>query len=82
METAKIFLKQVLGDDVVPVKSIEQDAEEAGIASRTLRRASESLRVIKRRGDDGKSCWSLPKQGTCPTWPSVYSWPSWTTWPT
>jgi putative DNA primase/helicase len=60
-EAATDFLRQVLGDDVVPSKSIEAEAKEAGISLRTLRRASDALGVKKRRGEGGKWYWTLPK---------------------
>lgn len=61
LEAATDFLSQVLGADVVPSKSVEAEAKEAGIAWRTVRRASDALGVKKRRGDGGKWYWSLPK---------------------
>jgi hypothetical protein len=60
-DAAADFLQQVLGDDVVPSKSVEAEAKEAGIAWMTVRRAADSLGVKKRRGDGGKWYWSLPK---------------------
>ncbi len=55
------FLQEVLGDDVVPMKSIEAEAKEAGIAWRTVRRAADALGVKSRKGEGGKWYWSLPK---------------------
>lgn len=66
-DAASEFLLQVLGDDVVPTKSVEAEAKEAGIAWRTIRRASDTLGVKKRRGDGGKWYWSLPKSGNLST---------------
>ena len=60
-DAAADFLMQVLGNDVVPTKSIEAEAKEAGISWATLRRASDALGVKKRRGDGGKWYWNLPK---------------------
>ncbi|WP_197387618.1 AAA family ATPase [Ralstonia pseudosolanacearum] len=60
-EAAIEFLKEVLGDDVVPMKSIEAEAKEAGIAWRTVRRAADALGVKSRKGEGGKWYWSLPK---------------------
>jgi putative DNA primase/helicase len=60
-EAAEDFLKHVLGDDVVPVKSIEAEAAEAGVAWRTVRRASDTLKVKKRRGEGGKWYWTMQK---------------------
>jgi hypothetical protein len=59
LEAATDFLMQVLGNDVVPSKAVEVEAKEAGIAWRTVRRASDSLGVLKRRGEGGKWYWSL-----------------------
>ncbi|CAJ0797249.1 AAA family ATPase [Ralstonia holmesii] len=61
LEGAADFLMQVLGNDVVPSKAVEVEAKEAGIAWRTVRRASDSLGVQKRRGEGGKWYWSLAK---------------------
>lgn len=55
------FLKEVLGDDVVPMKAIDAEAKEAGIAWRTVRRAADALGVKSRKGEGGKWYWSLPK---------------------
>ena len=51
----------MLKGDVVPVKEIEAEAKEAGIAWRTIRRASDSLGVLKKRGAENRWYWSLPK---------------------
>jgi len=67
LDAATDFLLQVLGGDVVPTKSIEAEAKEAGIAWRTVRRASDSLSVKKRRGDGGKWYWSLSKPSNLST---------------
>jgi putative DNA primase/helicase len=67
LEAAADFLRQVLGADVVPSKSVEAEARDAGIAWRTVRRASDSLGVKKRRGDGGKWYWSLTKSGNLST---------------
>ncbi|MDH6150541.1 MULTISPECIES: AAA family ATPase [Paraburkholderia] len=61
LDAAADFIQQVLGSDVVPSKSVYAEAKEAGIAKRTLERASEKVAVKKRRGDGGKWYWSMPK---------------------
>lgn len=61
LDSAIVFLREVLGDDVVPSTSVYAEAKQAGIAKRTLERASEKLGVRKRRGDGGKWYWSLPE---------------------
>ncbi|KAI3598725.1 TnpY-like protein [Cupriavidus necator H850] len=60
LDTATDFLVHVLGDNVVPSKSVYSEAKEAGISKRTLERASEKLNVKKRPGEGGKWYWSLP----------------------
>jgi putative DNA primase/helicase len=70
-DAAADFLMQVLGNDVVPTKSIEAEAKEAGISWATLRRASDALGVKKRRGDGGKWYWSLPKAANSLNLPNV-----------
>jgi hypothetical protein len=60
-DSAASFLQEVLKDDVVPVKSIEAEAREAGLAWRTIRRASDALGVMKRRGAENRWYWSLPR---------------------
>ena len=60
-DSAAAFLREVLKDDLVPVKSIEAEAKEAGIAWRTIRRASDAIGVLKRRGMENRWYWSLPK---------------------
>ncbi|MGF6726716.1 putative DNA primase/helicase [Paraburkholderia sp. GAS41] len=61
LDGATDFLKQVLGGDVVPVKSIEVEAKDAGISWRTARRAADKLGVKKKRGEGGKWYWTMPK---------------------
>jgi len=60
-DAASSFLREVLGDDVVPVKSVEAEGKAAGLAWRTIRRASDALGVLKRRGSENRWYWSLPK---------------------
>lgn len=55
------FLVQILGDGVELAKAVEMKARAAGIALRTLRRAADSLGVLKTKGPEGKSYWKLPK---------------------
>jgi putative DNA primase/helicase len=63
-DSAAAFLQEVLKDDLVPVKSIEAEAKEAGLAWRTIRRASDALGVVKRRGAENRWYWSLGKLST------------------
>jgi len=62
-DAAADFLLQVLAQDVVPAKEVESEAKAAGIAWRTVRRASDCLNVKKRKGEGGKWYWSLPQSG-------------------
>ncbi|CAG9228479.1 AAA family ATPase [Burkholderia vietnamiensis] len=59
VSSAREFLAELLNGGDMPAKAIEADAEQAGIALRTLRRASDALRVAKYKGKDGKWYWSL-----------------------
>lgn len=59
-DVATGFLVQALSGKVMPVKTVESKAEAAGIALRTLRRASDSLGIVKTKSGDGKWYWSLP----------------------
>jgi hypothetical protein len=60
------FLSAVLANDPVPASEIIQDAEDAGIAEKTLRRAKKLLGVVAyREGETGKRgggrwLWRLP----------------------
>ncbi|MCA8182349.1 AAA family ATPase [Burkholderia vietnamiensis] len=61
VDSAREFLAELLSAGDIQAKVIEADAEQAGIALRTLRRASDALRVEKYKGKDGKWYWSMPK---------------------
>jgi putative DNA primase/helicase len=56
---AKDFLRLLLADGPVPVKSVRREAADAGISWASLRRAAESLGVKSRRigGIAGQGCW-------------------------
>lgn len=57
------FLREALANGPRPAREIEREAEEAGIAGITLRRARQKLGVIVRRegfGSAGRFVWSLP----------------------
>jgi hypothetical protein len=57
------FVREVLGDDLVPCNSVTADATNAGIAGITLRRAVHQLGVIKTKGKtSGTWFWKLPKR--------------------
>ena len=59
-DSAAAFLEEVLRAGAVPVKTVEAEAKDAGIAWRTIRRAADSLGIQKRRGLENRWYWSLP----------------------
>ncbi len=68
LDSAIDFLKDELADGAVEVKQVERDADAAGINSRTLRRARESMGVeVKRQSEPGSKrgsgrwLWQLPE---------------------
>lgn len=79
-DTAAEFLRQMLGADTVPVKTLEAEARAAGIAWRTIRRAADALHVVKRKGGQGAGWyWSIPKMaGKVSNLSSVQEWTPWT----
>lgn len=58
-DAAQEFLMQLLADGPTPSKTVKSEATEAGIAWRTVRRASDALRVKKIKAEGGWY-WSLP----------------------
>lgn len=58
-DAAEEFLIDLLGAGPTPTKTVESEAKAAGIAWRTVRRASDALGVQKRKSDGGWY-WSLP----------------------
>lgn len=58
-DSAEDFLKELLKDGPSPTKHVESQAKEAGIAWRTVRRASDTLSVKKQKSN-GSYYWSLP----------------------
>ena len=61
VDAAVEFVRQVLADGPTPTRTIEAESKSAGVSWASVRRASESLKVIKRKGDGGVWYWSLPK---------------------
>jgi putative DNA primase/helicase len=62
VEEAKNFLMQYLSNGTTPAKTVQAEAREAGISFATLRRASDKLGVLKRKGGMNSGWyWSLPK---------------------
>lgn len=65
VDSAEDFLRQVLGSDKVPSKSVQAEAREAGHSWATVRRAADRLAVIKVKGGMNSGWyWSLPKMLT------------------
>lgn len=59
VDTATDFLTQVLGDKLTPTKTVEAEAKAAGVSWASVRRAADSLGVMKRKGHDAWY-WRLP----------------------
>ncbi len=75
-DTAAEFLRHLLGEGMSGVKYIEAEAKEAGLAWRTVRRASDTLGVLKRKGAEGRYYWSLPSLSKSPRLSSLSNVPS------
>lgn len=60
-DCAAEFLTDLLRDGPTPTKTVEAEAKAAGIAWRTVRRASDALQVKKRKTVEGWY-WSIPTQ--------------------
>jgi putative DNA primase/helicase len=58
---AREFLEQTLSVCPVWSKEIQGQAREAGIAWRTVRRASDDMNIIKQKGAEGRWYWKLPR---------------------
>ena len=58
-DSAEEFLKELLSDGPAPTKHVEAEAKAAGIAWRTVRRASDAL-TVKKQKSNGSWYWSLP----------------------
>jgi hypothetical protein len=55
------FLRDCLSDGMTPIKTIEAEAKDAGISWSSIRRASDQIRILKRKGGMNKGWyWSLP----------------------
>jgi putative DNA primase/helicase len=73
IDEAKDFLRQELSGGTTPQKALESSAKEAGISWRTVRRASDWMHVIKRKGENGASYWKLadaPLRSSPPSTPT------------
>ena len=58
-DSAEDFLKELLSEGPAPTKHVETEAKAAGIAWRTVRRASDVL-TVKKQKSNGSWYWSLP----------------------
>ena len=58
-DSAEDFLKELLSSGPSPTKHVETEAKAAGIAWRTVRRASDAL-TVKKQKSNGSWYWSLP----------------------
>ena len=63
VDAAGEFLRQALFDGITPSKTVEAEARNAGVSWASVRRASDSLGVIKSRGMGGVWYWKLPVLG-------------------
>ncbi len=64
LEDAKGFLLAMLADGPVPAKQVKREADEAGHAERTLKRAKAALWITVRKSEfHGHWEWSLPEGG-------------------
>ena len=57
---AKQFLRDVLSNGPVEKVKLDSMASARSITPETMRRAADDMNIIKKRGDGGKSVWSLP----------------------
>jgi putative DNA primase/helicase len=61
-ESAEEFLRELLAGGLTPSKQVKADCLEAGYAWRTVRRAADTLNVVRKKGGmDAGWYWSLPE---------------------
>jgi len=60
VEAAADFVRQVLADGITPAKTVKENAADAGVSWASVRRAADSLRVMKSKGTGGSWYWKLP----------------------
>lgn len=53
VDSASSFLREVLKDGLTPCKSIQAEGKDAGISWASIRRAAESIFVVKKKGAEG-----------------------------
>ena len=60
VDAAAAFLLEALADGLTPTKTVQAEAKDAGVSWASCKRASDSLKVVKRKGDGGLWYWKLP----------------------
>jgi putative DNA primase/helicase len=60
ISSAQDFLKQALSSGSTPSRTVKSEAKDAGVSWASVRRASEIMCIIKRKGDGSIWYWSLP----------------------
>ena len=59
IDLASDFLRQLLADGPLPVKTVETEARSAGVSMASVRRASVAMMVSKTKAPDGSWYWKL-----------------------
>lgn len=60
VDAAQEFLMQALSTGPTPTKTLQAEAKDAGVSWASVRRASEAMCVIKRKGEGSVWYWNLP----------------------
>lgn len=60
VDAASDFVRQVLADGLTPAKTVKEESASAGVSWASVRRAADSLRVLKSKGAGGAWYWKLP----------------------
>jgi len=60
VDAAQDFLREALSDGPTPTKTLQAECKDAGVSWASVRRASEAIGVVKRKGDGSVWYWSLP----------------------
>ena len=69
-DEARAFLRELLADGPVAARTVQDEATDAGIATRTLKRAKKALGITSERSD-GAWSWVMPSGPTVPTGPDT-----------
>lgn len=62
IDAAQEFLREALSTCPTPTKTLQSECRDAGVSWASVRRAADSLGVVKRRGDGSVWYWGLPGQ--------------------